>query len=134
MDFGDIVLKITEDGSDIVLSGNSSIELDPTLNMSLMVTLFSNKEWFGNSLLNENDRIGSDIETIKEVSIMGRKKLEDEIKSSLQYLINENKAKDVNVNVRIVGDGKKENKRYDINTVITEPNGTEKNIYWKYAV
>ncbi|MEI0477303.1 hypothetical protein [Brachyspira pulli] len=134
MDFGDIVLKITEDGSDIVLSGNSSIELDPTLNMSLMVTLFSNKEWFGNSLLNENDKIGSDIETIKEVSIMGRKKLEDEIKSSLQYLINENKAKDVDANVRIVGDGKKENKRYDINTVITEPNGTEKNIYWKYAV
>ncbi|MEI0538027.1 hypothetical protein [Brachyspira pulli] len=134
MDFGDIVLKITEDGSDIVLSGNSSIELDPTLNMSLMVTLFSNKEWFGNSLLNENDKIGSDIETIKEVSIMGRKKLEDEIKSSLQYLINENKAKDVDANVRIVGDGKKENKRYDINTTITEPNGTEKNIYWKYAV
>lgn len=134
MDFGDIVLKITEDGSDIVLSGNSSIELDPTLNMSLMVTLFSNKEWFGNSLLNENDKIGSDIETIKEVSIMGRKKLEDEIKSSLQYLINENKAKNVDANVRIVGDGKKENKRYDINTTITEPNGTEKNIYWKYAV
>lgn len=134
MDFGDIVLKITEDGSDIVLSGNSSIELDPTLNMSLMVTLFSNKEWFGNSLLNENDKIGSDIETIKEVSIMGRKKLEDEIKSSLQYLINENKAKDVDANVRIVGDGKKENKRYDINTTITEPDGTEKNIYWKYAV
>ena len=134
MDFGDIVLKITEDGSDIVLSGNSSIELDPTLNMSLMVSLFSNKEWFGNSLLDENDRIGSDIEKIKEVSLIGRKKLEDEIKSSLQYLINENKAKDVNVNVLIVGDGKKENKRYDINTVITEPNGTEKNIYWKYVV
>ena len=102
--------------------------------MSLMVTLFSNKEWFGNSLLNENDKIGSDIETIKEVSIMGRKKLEDEIKSSLQYLINENKAKNVDANVRIVGDGKKENKRYDINTIITEPDKTEKNIYWKYAV
>ena len=133
MDFGDIVLKIDENGSDIVLKG-SSIELDPALNMSLMVSLFSNKEWFGNSLLDENDRIGSDIEKIKEVSLIGRKKLEDEIKSSLQYLINENKAKDVNVNVLIVGDGKKENKRYDINTTITEPNGTEKNIYWKYAV
>ena len=133
MDFGDIVLKIDENGSDIVLKG-SSIELDPTLNMSLMVSLFSNKEWFGNSLLNENDKIGSDIETIKEVSIMGRKKLEDEIKSYTQYLINEDKAKDVDVNVRIVGDGKKENKRYDINTTITEPNGTEKNIYWKYVV
>ncbi|HJH55534.1 MAG TPA: hypothetical protein K8V77_05565 [Brachyspira hyodysenteriae] len=132
-DFGDIVLKIDENGSDIVLKGNS-IELDPTLNMSLMVSLFSNKEWFGNSLVDENDRIGSDIEKIKEVSLIGRKKLEDEIKSSLQYLINEDKAKDVNVNVRIVGDGKKENKRYDINTTITEPDGTEKNIYWKYAV
>ncbi|MEI0517360.1 hypothetical protein [Brachyspira murdochii] len=134
MDFGDIVLKITEDGSDIVLSGNSSIELDPTLNMSLMVTLFSNKEWFGNCLADENDKIGSDIETIKEVSIIGRKRLEDEIQSSLQYLVNENKAKDVNVIVQIIGDGKKENKRYDTNIKITEPDGTEKNIYWKYAV
>ena len=133
MDFGDIVLKIDENGSDIVLRGNS-IELDPTLNMSLMVSLFSNKEWFGNSLVDENDRIGSDIEKIKEVSLIGRKKLEDEIKSSAQYLINENKAKDVNVNVRIVGDGKKENRRYDTNITITEPDGTEKNIYWKYAV
>ena len=132
-DFGDIVLKIDENGSDIVLKG-SSIELDPTLNMSLMVSLFSNKEWFGNSLVDENDRIGSGIEKIKEVSLIGRKKLEDEIKSSLQYLINEDKAKDVNVNVHIVGDGKNENKRYDINTIITEPDGTEKNIYWKYAV
>ena len=133
MDFGDIILKIDENGSDIVLKGNS-IELDPALNMSLMVSLFSNKEWFGNSLVDENDRIGSDIEKIKEVSLIGRKKLEDEIKSSTQYLINEDKAKDVDVNVRIVGDGKKENKIYDINTTITEPDGTEKNIYWKYAV
>ncbi len=134
MDFGDIVLKITEDGSDIVLSGNSSIELDPTLNMSLMVSIFSNKEWFGNSLVDENNRIGSDIEKIKEVSLIGRKKLEDEIQSSLQYLVNENKAKDVNVSVQIIGDGKKENKRYDTNITITEPDGTEKNIYWKYSV
>lgn len=134
MDFGDIVLKITEDGSDIVLSGNSSIELDPTLNMSLMVSIFSNKEWFGNSLVDENNRIGSDIEKIKEVSLIGRKKLEDEIQSSLQYLVNENKAKDVNVSVQIIGDGKKENKRYDTNIKITEPDGTEKNIYWKYSV
>ena len=60
--FGDILLDITENGSDIIILPNN-FACDPSLAMSANVTVFSNTNWWGNYILGDENKIGSDIET-----------------------------------------------------------------------
>ena len=127
-DFGDILLNITEDGSDLVILPNN-FACDPTLGMSVNVTIFSNKNWWGNYIIGDENKIGSDIETITEVSSNGRKKLESILIESLQYLKDMNYADEVKVKTVINND-----KKYSNSISIIKKDGTEEDMYWEYNV
>lgn len=126
--FGDILLDITENGSDIIILPNN-FACDPTLAMSANVTVFSNKNWWGNYILGDENKIGSDIETITEVSSNGRKKLESILTESLQYLKDQNYADEVKVSTIITND-----KKYSNNISIIKNNGAKEGMYWEYNV
>lgn len=126
--FGDILLEISENGSDIIILPNS-FACDPTLGMSANVTIFSEKDWWGNYIIGDENKIGSDIETVTEVSSSGRKKLESILTESLQYLVEQNYAAEVKIKTVITNDMK-----YDNSISIIKKDGTKDDMYWRYSV
>ena len=63
---GDPAVKITENGARMKFIGGQPV-MDQGLENAVQISLFTKKGWWGNFLLGENEKIGSNFESIRVV-------------------------------------------------------------------
>lgn len=126
--FGDLKILDTEDGFDIDLL-ETGPECDPSLDNAVSISLFTDECWWGNCYFTENDIIGSDISKIRVVNPTGRKNLERYIQSSLDWIVTQGYASEVETSVSI-----NKNNEYSIAISFINRDGTKENKYWKYKL
>lgn len=118
--FGDLKIYF-ENGLFDIKTLEISPECDPTLDNAIILSILTDKDWFGNSSM------GSDLSLVKAFSSNGRKDVEKYIEESLDWLISENYADNIKVFVKMT-----ENQTYGIEVEIFKQNKTIASKYWEY--
>ena len=126
--FGDLKIIQNDTGMDISLL-EIGPECDPSLSNAIMLSMFTNKGWWGNYDKDDADIIGCDIQEIRVVSPTGRKNLKHYIESSLDWLVSQGYASEVDVMVSIAQSGK-----YEIQIKTKNSNNEINSLYWQYLV
>ncbi|NIZ41354.1 hypothetical protein PVA45_07205 (plasmid) [Entomospira entomophila] len=106
----DMILGDDQEGFDLVLQQQSDIQLveDPSQRMLniIKVALFTDSNWMGADLLPGS--VGSQLEALIRlpISMDSRLKVEQEIRRSLQVVLDEGLVKKMEVSVRIIDNRK----------------------------
>lgn len=124
--FGDLKIFFENELFDIQML-EMSPECDPSLDNAILLSILTDKGWFGNAFHNGEVPIGSDLSLVQAFSNDGRKHVEKTIEEALDWLISENYADEVHVFVKMT-----ENQTYSISIEVTKQNQTIASKYWEY--
>ncbi len=124
--FGDLKIFFENELFDIQTL-EVSPECDPSLDNAILLSILTDKGWFGNAFHNGDEPIGSDLSLVQAFSNDGRKHVEKTIEEALNWLISENYADEVRVFVKMT-----ENQTYSISIEVTKQNQIIASKYWEY--
>ena len=126
--FGDLKLFQNEAGTDIRLL-EISPECDPTLTTAIRISIGTDagSNYWGNSFFTSDNGIGNDIGKIGVVSTRGMRTMKEEITSSLQWLLDENYADNIDVKVKVISIDK-----YGISLDVSKEDKKIFSTFWEY--
>jgi len=99
---GDIYLFNTNDGGNIIIENGEPL-IDGGLDTSVYVSLFSDYNWWGNEISSDSQKLNSKIQSILDRTLTNQTRLDaiEYAKEALQWLIDDNIAKEINVDAII---------------------------------